>query len=57
MEMSRAVRLALWDYKPGSALTTACDKDVDTVCPKVRGSGSVASGRRLHLSSHPGGRG
>lgn len=34
-EMSRAVRLALWDYKPGAALTTACDDDVDTHCPRV----------------------
>ncbi len=34
-EMSRAVRLALWDYKPGAALTAACDTDVDTRCPRV----------------------
>ena len=34
-EMSRAVRLALWDYKPGAALTATCDKDVETQCPRV----------------------
>jgi hypothetical protein len=34
-EMSRAVRLALWDYKPGAALTQACDDDVDSQCPRV----------------------
>lgn len=34
-EMSRAVRLALWDYKPGAALTASCDKDVANTCPKV----------------------
>ncbi|KAG2435442.1 hypothetical protein HYH02_011942 [Chlamydomonas schloesseri] len=33
-EMSRAVRLALWDYKPGAALTTACDADVEEQCPR-----------------------
>lgn len=35
IEMSRAVRIALWDYKPGAALTAACDVDVETVCPRV----------------------
>lgn len=34
-EMSRAVRLALWDYTPGAALTMTCDDDVDAICPKV----------------------
>ncbi|GFH19709.1 uncharacterized protein HaLaN_16706 [Haematococcus lacustris] len=33
-EMSRAVRLALWDYTPGAALTAACDNDVATQCPR-----------------------
>jgi len=33
-EMSRAVRLALWDYKPGAAFTAACDSDVETQCPR-----------------------
>ncbi len=42
-EMSRAVRLALWDYKPGAALTTACDADVDAQCPRVRGVGEVST--------------
>eukprot|EP00195_Chlamydomonas_chlamydogama_P004977 CAMPEP_0202901334 /NCGR_PEP_ID=MMETSP1392-20130828/14194_1 /ASSEMBLY_ACC=CAM_ASM_000868 /TAXON_ID=225041 /ORGANISM="Chlamydomonas chlamydogama, Strain SAG 11-48b" /LENGTH=885 /DNA_ID=CAMNT_0049587883 /DNA_START=46 /DNA_END=2703 /DNA_ORIENTATION=- len=41
-EMSRAVRLALWDYKPGAALTAACDKDVDTNCPRGSRSKSGA---------------
>jgi hypothetical protein len=36
VEMSRAVRLALWDYKEGSALTAACDADVEDKCPSVR---------------------
>lgn len=35
-EMSRAVRVALWDYKPGAALTQPCDADVTKECPKVR---------------------
>ncbi len=35
--MSRAVRLALWDYRPAGALTSSCDKDVDSQCPKVCG--------------------
>lgn len=32
-EMSRAVRMAFWDFKLGAALTTACDEDVGAVCP------------------------
>uniref|UniRef100_A0A7R9V0N1 Golgi apparatus protein 1 n=1 Tax=Chlamydomonas euryale TaxID=1486919 RepID=A0A7R9V0N1_9CHLO len=42
-EMSRAVRVALWDYKPGAPLTQACDKDVSDKCPgssQARVSGS-----------------
>jgi Golgi apparatus protein 1 len=35
-ELSRAVRLALWDYKPGAGFTMTCDKDVNDLCPKVR---------------------
>ena len=35
-EMSRAVRLALWDYKVGAPLTTVCDADVQDKCPVVR---------------------
>lgn len=34
-EMSRAVRLALWDYKVGAPLTTVCDADVQDKCPAV----------------------
>ncbi|MEW5310424.1 MAG: hypothetical protein WDW38_002223 [Sanguina aurantia] len=41
-EMSRAVRLALWDYKPGAALTASCDKDVQATCPKGSKSRSAA---------------
>ncbi|KAG1672451.1 hypothetical protein FOA52_013237 [Chlamydomonas sp. UWO 241] len=33
-EMSRAVRVALWDYKPASALTADCDGDVAAKCPQ-----------------------
>ena len=31
-EMSRAVRLALWDFQKGGALTGVCDEDVGSVC-------------------------
>lgn len=30
-EMSRAVRMALWEYKKGAALTGWCDADVDAI--------------------------
>lgn len=33
-EMSRAVRLALWDFTTGAFLTQVCDNDVDALCPK-----------------------
>lgn len=33
-EMSRAVRLALWDYRPATGLTQVCDQDVTAFCPK-----------------------
>eukprot|EP00878_Enallax_costatus_P007022 GHUV01007359.1.p1 GENE.GHUV01007359.1~~GHUV01007359.1.p1 ORF type:complete len:595 (+),score=136.49 GHUV01007359.1:1595-3379(+) len=33
-EMSRAVRFALWSYQKGQALTSVCDDDVNTFCPK-----------------------
>ena len=36
-EMSRAVRFALWDYKPSSGLTAVCDADVVAKCPKSAG--------------------
>lgn len=42
-EMSRAVRLALWDYKPGAAFTAACDADVDSQCPRVGACMGVCS--------------
>jgi len=32
-EVSRAVRMALWNYRKGAALTTACDIDVTSSCP------------------------
>lgn len=44
-EMSRAVRLALWDYKPGAALTTTCDADVEAQCPRVRVTNMVCAYR------------
>jgi hypothetical protein len=34
VELSRAVRFALWDYKPEAALTAVCDADVQKHCPK-----------------------
>jgi hypothetical protein len=36
MELSRAVRLALWNFKAGAGLTDVCDNDVAQQCPKVR---------------------
>ncbi len=30
-EMSRAVRMALWEYKKGAALTGWCDADVEAI--------------------------
>ncbi len=36
--LRRSVRMALWDYKPNSALTAACDAAVVDFCPKVRDS-------------------
>jgi Golgi apparatus protein 1 len=54
-EMSRAVRLALWDYKPGAALTAACDDDVDSQCPRVGLTGScLGVCRVLQHFGHPG---
>ncbi|GFH06252.1 uncharacterized protein HaLaN_00852 [Haematococcus lacustris] len=61
-EMSRAVRLALWDYTPGAALTAACDNDVATQCPRVRLHGPQVPGcnvaailQSLYMvSAHPG---
>ena len=35
-EMSRAVRMALWEFRPGAALTSICDADVEQVCKQVR---------------------
>lgn len=32
-ELSRAVRLALWGYKPAQPVTKVCDADVLAVCP------------------------
>ncbi|KAK9820440.1 hypothetical protein WJX72_010380 [[Myrmecia] bisecta] len=53
-EMSRAVRMALWEYKKGGALTGMCDADVGSICgkatknPKNRGIWSIgAVGRCL----------
>ena len=43
-EMSRAVRIALWDYKPGAGLTMACDSDVTSQCPKVSRHATALSG-------------
>ncbi|KAK9816541.1 hypothetical protein WJX72_001742 [[Myrmecia] bisecta] len=34
-EMSRAVRMALWEYKKGGALTGMCDADVGSICGKA----------------------
>ena len=48
-EMSRAVRIALWDYKPGAGLTMACDSDVTSQCPKVRVSPRVRQTVRIWI--------
>eukprot|EP01025_Chloroclados_australasicus_P015793 TRINITY_DN17633_c0_g1_i1.p1 TRINITY_DN17633_c0_g1~~TRINITY_DN17633_c0_g1_i1.p1 ORF type:complete len:858 (-),score=130.26 TRINITY_DN17633_c0_g1_i1:623-3196(-) len=34
-EMSRAVRMALWTYKPNGAITGVCDADVNATCSAV----------------------
>eukprot|EP01026_Neomeris_dumetosa_P014680 TRINITY_DN1539_c0_g1_i1.p1 TRINITY_DN1539_c0_g1~~TRINITY_DN1539_c0_g1_i1.p1 ORF type:complete len:468 (-),score=66.09 TRINITY_DN1539_c0_g1_i1:500-1903(-) len=34
-EMSRAVRMALWTYKPNGGITGVCDADVNATCSKV----------------------
>eukprot|EP01023_Acetabularia_acetabulum_P062960 TRINITY_DN783_c0_g2_i1.p1 TRINITY_DN783_c0_g2~~TRINITY_DN783_c0_g2_i1.p1 ORF type:complete len:858 (-),score=205.30 TRINITY_DN783_c0_g2_i1:1114-3687(-) len=36
-EMSRAVRMALWTYKPNGGITAVCDADVNTTCAGVAG--------------------
>ena len=46
-EMSRAVRIALWDYTPGAALTGMCDNDVNALCPKVGARGAAVRVARL----------
>lgn len=43
-EVSRAVRLALWDYSKGGALTGACDADVEAACELEGGGGAVKKG-------------
>eukprot|EP00798_Chlamydomonas_sp_ICE-L_P000438 gene438-1836_t len=43
-EMSRAVRLALWDFKEGAPLTTMCDADVQAKCPKDKGKNMFSIG-------------
>jgi len=32
-EVSRSVRMALWQFRKGAALTNVCDMDVETGCP------------------------
>lgn len=46
LEMSRAVRYALWDFKNSAALTAVCDADVNAFCPKVRLGGGACAARR-----------
>ncbi|GAB4823102.1 hypothetical protein N2152v2_010148 [Parachlorella kessleri] len=40
-ELSRSVRLALWDYSPGAALTEPCDADVQRACPPTQAQRSM----------------
>uniref|UniRef100_A0A7S0YM23 Golgi apparatus protein 1 n=1 Tax=Polytomella parva TaxID=51329 RepID=A0A7S0YM23_9CHLO len=40
-EISRAVRMALWNYSPAAPLTAICDADVESFCP---GQGGVGVG-------------
>eukprot|EP00884_Botryococcus_braunii_P009912 jgi/Botrbrau1/18922/Bobra.177_2s0076.1 len=42
-ELSRAVRMALWDFKKGAALTGVCDVDVDKVCQKKEAAAKKAA--------------
>ncbi len=41
VELSRAVRLSLWDYRAGGALTGVCDADVNSLCSSVEKSRGV----------------
>ncbi len=50
-EMSRAVRVALWDYRPGVAFTSTCDKDIEVNCPRVSRMWSKAGRGPKHLRS------
>jgi hypothetical protein len=49
-EMSRAVRLALWDFQKGAALTGVCDADVGSVC-QVRRAGARRPGGAVMRAS------
>eukprot|EP01024_Parvocaulis_polyphysoides_P049908 TRINITY_DN4859_c0_g2_i4.p1 TRINITY_DN4859_c0_g2~~TRINITY_DN4859_c0_g2_i4.p1 ORF type:complete len:703 (+),score=133.40 TRINITY_DN4859_c0_g2_i4:438-2546(+) len=35
VEVTRAVRMALWTYKAGAAITMVCDADVNTTCSSI----------------------
>eukprot|EP00798_Chlamydomonas_sp_ICE-L_P015369 gene15369-21453_t len=54
VEMSRAVRLALWDYKAGAPLTAACDASVSSFCPKEGASLNAAYGASVSRISSKG---
>lgn len=46
-EISRATRMAIWQYRKGAALTQTCDADVDKFCKGVSTSTVGAIGRCL----------
>lgn len=46
-EISRATRMAIWQYRKGAALTQTCDADVDKLCKGVSTSTVGAMGRCL----------
>jgi Golgi apparatus protein 1 len=46
-EISRATRMAIWQYRKGVALTQSCDADVDKFCSGISVSTVGAIGRCL----------
>ena len=42
-EVGRALRMALWQYRPGAALTDVCDADVASRCPDEHANVAVGS--------------
>ena len=43
-ELSRAVRMTLWQYRKGQALTKSCDNDVEKLCADQKKNGYYGIG-------------